>query len=582
MTLPTSSRVSEIYTTNGTQKDFSFGFRVFYDPENGGYGLEVRRQTETGYEVIPKSQYDVIPSSDSSSGIIRFYTPPASGMDIYIAGLTKAIQQLDLTNYGRYSAESIETQFDYITAIIQEWISSLGEETRQRIASDEILNQYVVQRIDDFVQQVNQNWDAKSQEIEDYIATIMPSFTQTLREEIEAFAVAGMQDAIDQTLADSKAEIDDAVARANAAALAAAISGKVYDTPEAGVNPVTGVADGAYFNVRSPRDESYVDEYQNVGGVATPTGKSYPSSSALNNLKHNSLKDRDAAGAHPASSIQDESGLNQQEINDKQADRNVDQINARDWGILPTNSPAENSANWFALNNAFPERAALDIFVPAGTYKFSEGFYITRQHRIIGVGEKERCATKFDFQGSTPVGTIHYKASIFIPHWQTVQDESAAGLVLPSGQVGVDGTDSSITGIEVLNSPAHGVIKNAPCYFISSMVKGAALHGVLTVARTTGVEWARIVGIANQGSNYNSACLRNGKSGFVEIGSDANIVDNSNTVSAFNGEYGWYDGSLLGGTSSNMHCLGNTLADFCMQGSPADNSGLPQPRQKLY
>lgn len=278
MTLPTSSRVSDVYTTNGTQKDFSFGFRVFYDPENGGYGLEVRRQTVDGYEIIPKSQYDVIPSSDSSSGIIRFYTAPVAGLKIYIAGFTEAIQQLDLTNYGRYSAESIETQFDYITAIIQEWISSLGEETRQRIAADEILNQYVVQRIDDFVQQVNQNWDAKNQQIEDYIASIMPSFTQTLREEIEAFAVGGMQDAIDQTLADSKAEIDDAVARANAAALAAAITGKLYDTPEAGVDPVTGVSDGAYFNVRSSSDESYIDEYQNVGGSAVSTGRSYSSS----------------------------------------------------------------------------------------------------------------------------------------------------------------------------------------------------------------------------------------------------------------------------------------------------------------
>jgi len=274
MTLPTSSRVSDVYTTNGTQKDFSFGFRVFYDPENGGYGLEVRRQTETGYEVIPKSQYDVIPSSDSSSGIIRFYTPPASGMDIYIAGNTATIQQLNLTNYGRYDAESIETQFDYITAIIQEWLSSLSEETRQRIAADEILNQYVVQRINDFVQQVNQNWDDKSQEIEDYIDSIMPSFTQTLRDEIEAFAVAGMQDAIDQTLSESKAEIDDAVARANAAASAAAITGKLYDTPEAGVDPVKGVADGSYFNVRSPDDDSYLAEYQNIGGVPTPTGMS--------------------------------------------------------------------------------------------------------------------------------------------------------------------------------------------------------------------------------------------------------------------------------------------------------------------
>lgn len=316
MTLPLNSRLSALYDTNGTQKDFSFGFRVFFDPDNGGYGLEVRRQTADGYEVIPKSDYLVLPVEDNSAGVVRFSVAPSAGQQIYIAGKTPTIQQLVLTNFGRYSAESIETQFDFITAIIQEWLSALGEETRQRIAADDILTQYVVQRIDAFVQQVNQNFDDKSQEIEDYIATIMPSFTQALRDEIEAFAVAGMQDAIDQTLAESKAEINDAVARANAAALAAAITGKLYDTPEAGVDPVTGVQNGAYYNVRAPDDDRFLVEYQNVGGVPTPTGKSYPSSAALNKLQHNNLKGRNADEAHPASAILDKSGLNQEEIND--------------------------------------------------------------------------------------------------------------------------------------------------------------------------------------------------------------------------------------------------------------------------
>lgn len=296
MTLPLNSRLSALYDTNGTQKEFGFGFRVFFDPDNGGYGLEVRRQTADGYEVIPKSDYLVLPVEDNSAGIVRFSVAPSAGQQIYIAGKTPTIQQLVLTNFGRYSAESIETQFDFITAIIQEWLSALGEETRQRIAADQILTQYVVQRIDAFVQQINQNWDDKSQEIEDYIATIMPSFTQTLRDEIEAFAVSGMQDAIDQTLADSKAEIDDAVSRANAAATAAAIIGKLYDTPEAGVDPVTGVADGDYFNVRSPNDESYVDEYQNIGGSAVATGKSYPSSQALNAVKQEQVEQKEKIG----------------------------------------------------------------------------------------------------------------------------------------------------------------------------------------------------------------------------------------------------------------------------------------------
>lgn len=66
--------------------------------------------------------------------------------------------------------------------------------------------------------------------------------------------------------------------QASAAAAAAAFAGRIYPTPAAGVDPVTGVPNGAYYNVRSSSNESFIDEYQNVNGVATPTGKSFPSS----------------------------------------------------------------------------------------------------------------------------------------------------------------------------------------------------------------------------------------------------------------------------------------------------------------
>lgn len=58
-----------------------------------------------------------------------------------------------------------------------------------------------------------------------------------------------------------------------------------YKTTADGVDPVTGVADGAYFNVRSEDDETVAIEYQNVGGVPTPTNKSYPSSAALDDQR---------------------------------------------------------------------------------------------------------------------------------------------------------------------------------------------------------------------------------------------------------------------------------------------------------
>ena len=75
-----------------------------------------------------------------------------------------------------------------------------------------------------------------------------------------------------QQIADASSAAD----RAENAAVAANIGSKVYATPQAGVNINTGVPAGDYFNVRSLSSNHYVDEYQNVAGVATATGKSYP------------------------------------------------------------------------------------------------------------------------------------------------------------------------------------------------------------------------------------------------------------------------------------------------------------------
>ncbi len=110
-------------------------------------------------------------------------------------------------------------------------------------------------------------------------------------------------------IAQSSSQIaQDSAALAELSATAATIGGKVYDTPESGVDPVTGVADGAYFNVRSSSDESYIDEYQNVGGSALATGKRYLSSLGVQ------LQEK------AASTIKDASGKNQQEINDLTAE----------------------------------------------------------------------------------------------------------------------------------------------------------------------------------------------------------------------------------------------------------------------
>lgn len=64
-----------------------------------------------------------------------------------------------------------------------------------------------------------------------------------------------------------------------------AVTIPTYFTPEAGVAAGTGVVAGAYYNVRSTEDDTVLVEYQNVGGVPSPTGRSYPSAAVVNELK---------------------------------------------------------------------------------------------------------------------------------------------------------------------------------------------------------------------------------------------------------------------------------------------------------
>ena len=67
-------------------------------------------------------------------------------------------------------------------------------------------------------------------------------------------------------------------------------AGVVFPTAAEGVDPVLGVQNGAYFNVRSPLSKHYIDEYQNVNGVAVATGKSYPTSDYVQDIsKHIAL-----------------------------------------------------------------------------------------------------------------------------------------------------------------------------------------------------------------------------------------------------------------------------------------------------
>ena len=78
--------------------------------------------------------------------------------------------------------------------------------------------------------------------------------------------------------------IEDVTTIVDTKAVSKAVTIPTYLTPEAGVAAGTGVAAGAYYNVRSTEDATALNEYQNIGGVPTPSGKSYPSSVAVRNI----------------------------------------------------------------------------------------------------------------------------------------------------------------------------------------------------------------------------------------------------------------------------------------------------------
>lgn len=108
-----------------------------------------------------------------------------------------------------------------------------------------------------------------------YEQAVLMGYTGTLIEWMDQIADASK--AADRAGDHAVSASEDAL-KAQNAAKNAVFAGVVFPTAAEGVDPVLGVQNGAYFNVRSPLSEHYIDEYQNVNGVAVATGKSYPTS----------------------------------------------------------------------------------------------------------------------------------------------------------------------------------------------------------------------------------------------------------------------------------------------------------------
>ena len=120
-----------------------------------------------------------------------------------------------------------------------------------------------------------------------YEQAVLMGYTGTLTEWMDQIADASKAADRAEDYAISAGE--DAL-KAQNAAKNAVFAGVIFPTTAEGVDPILGVQNGAYFNVRSPLSEHYIDEYQNVNGVAVATGKSYPTSAHFQNIsEHTAL-----------------------------------------------------------------------------------------------------------------------------------------------------------------------------------------------------------------------------------------------------------------------------------------------------
>jgi hypothetical protein len=351
---------------------------------------------------------------------------------------------------------------------------------------------------------------------------------------------------------------------------------RITDRNDVLVNDVAKI--GSWFS------DNLQDTLDNISGAMDDAIK--PALQSLDDAINTAAAAGAGANGWIATLVKDASGKTQQQINDTQKNRNLERVSFSDFNILPTNTPQQNSDNWDILNNTLPNANALDIFAPPGTYKFARGLLITRPHQIRGVGAGEQCKSVFDFKDATPVGTATYKAGVFVAHSSTWNDTQYGIVNKPSGQVVTAGTGAVLENVAVINSSEHGIIKNAPCNFFGVAAMRNAKHGILTAANvdpTMTVYGGYIDGIANQGVNVQCAALFNGKSGFAEFGNDANVINNDTCLAAYNSEFGFFGGNLLGSVHTSCQAHGNTLGDYVMQGGLHDNSGLSEtPANNLY
>lgn len=240
-------------------------------------------------------------------------------------------------------------------------------------------------------------------------------------------------------------------------------------------------------------------------------------------------------------------------------DKLEDSVSVADFGADP--SKPDNYQAFFDCFNAFPDRAALDITIPIGTYKLSKTLYVTRPHTIRGIGGLENPMSVLDFTGAALDDNNGIKGGLWFHHL------SNPHVTLPVGQVGDYGAGAIVSGVGVVKSSSDGFVINAPITLNDSFGYNNGREGVYLYGGTQG-------GNANHTNISRCKFAVNGGSGIKAEGSDGNTFTVTGCALMNNSEYGFNDQSLLGGVVIGCEADGNALANYNMRGGAQDNSGL--------
>jgi hypothetical protein len=225
---------------------------------------------------------------------------------------------------------------------------------------------------------------------------------------------------------------------------------------------------------------------------------------------------------------------------------------------------------FFEAINSFPNAESFTIMLSSGVYKISKPLYITRGIMLKGKGKSK---TIIDFSGATEKANAPYHSFLTVVHSNNIIGGSGSSpnpIILPSGQIGIDGRDSVLEDFTIIGNPdatdeQNGIVINAPCELNRVESNNHSGYGIMILANTI-KDGLNIKGIANHTKLKQTSTSGNKKDGTITWGNDANTFVIDNATSYSNGGWGFYDKSLLGGvligTEADSNLVGGYGGDY--------------------